>query len=148
MKTEFFINAVNPPSKRPIGWLVSVNLLKLLHELLVSYSLIAVSYDDFKKHFKANSSSNLDFISWYGETTQILYLFDLLIVYKCIPNHDAKRHKLVADHFCNYQGFTYIPKNLGSLFNQISNNSRGVNEINEIFDKLIEKGLKPINYRA
>ncbi len=147
MKTEFNLNNIFPPATRPIGWLESISILKLLHKLLRSYGLITISFGDFYKHFVSDSSTTTEYIPFFGEATQLVYLFDLLISYKCVPFHDTRRHKFISEHFCSSKGLNYKPKNLGVALNQVRKLSPGIMDIDEIFEKLFEAGLKKENHQ-
>lgn len=146
MKTEFNLSTISNPATRPIGWLESISILKLLHKHLRSYGLITISFGDFYKHFVSDSSIR-EHIPFFGQATQLVYTFDLLIIYKCIPLHDARRHKVISEHFCNSKGMNYKPRNLGVALNQVKDNSSGILEIDEIFEKLFEAGLKKENHQ-
>ena len=146
MKTNFvnesdlidfkIISPIHPSATSKIGWLEKEKLLILLHNLLYSYGLIDNNYKAFSKHFWGTSSGSINYIKWYGEITQLVYLFDLLITLNCIPNHRNKRHKILIEHFFNRLGNKFDSRSMRTTLNQLRNNSEGSVMINEIFDKL------------
>lgn len=139
----------HPSATSRFGWKVSEDLLKSLHSHLYNYGLIIeADYERFREHFWGAPSENIDYITWYGETTQLVFVFECLIIYNCIPNHNGRKHKLISEHFCNKFGVIYKPKVLGVTLNQIRNNSIGISLISEIIDKLFESGLEPNNHQA
>ncbi|MCX6232988.1 MAG: hypothetical protein NTZ33_15770 [Bacteroidetes bacterium] len=130
-------NSINHPSTTSkIGWIEKERLLISLHNQLFNYGLIDSKFDAFQKHFWGNSIGINNYIKWYGEITQLVYLFDLLITYNCIPNHRNKRHKILIEHFCNRFGETLNNTSLRTMLNQLRNESNGCTMINEIFEKL------------
>ena len=147
MKTEFNLSTISNPATRPIGWLESISILKLLHKHLRSYGLITICFGDFYKHFVSDSITTTGDIPFFGEAIQLAYLFDLLISYKCVPFHDTRRHKVISEHFCNSKAMKYKPRNLSVALNQVREHSPGIMEINEIFEKLFKAGLKKENHQ-
>ena len=126
----------HPCSTSKIGWIKKESLLISLQEQLFAYGLIECSLNPFRRHFLGSPIKKYEYIKWLGTTTQLLYMYDLLIRNKCIPDHRSNRHKNISDHFINRLGNTLNNKSLRSLFNQLREDSDGSSMIREIFIKL------------
>ena len=126
----------HPSNTSKIGWIKKNSLLIALRKLLFAYGLIECEYEPFRKHFFGKFTGKISYVIWLGDITQLVYMFDKLIMEKYIPNHSNRRHIILKEHFCDRYGSTLDNKSMRTLLSKMSNQSIGCSIIDEIFDRI------------
>jgi len=118
-----------------IGWLKGEHTLQLFHSLLIAHGFITCDFDAFKIHFVGNNGT-MEYIQWNSQTTRLVYLFNQLLLYKCIPEKNTP-HQLLTEHFINNEGKKLSNGTLRTSLNNVLNNKKSSETIDSIIKELI-----------
>lgn len=116
--------------RKNLGWLLKEKLLGDLYNKLISYGYIACAYEVFKSHF-IDIESSAGKLIWYSQTNKLVYLIDMLMKVKIIPQEDHI-HVLISQHFLDRLNKPLKVGTLRALLCQIRNDRM------ESIDKIIE----------